>query len=234
MSITPVVPAARRWSRQRLGWCGTPGAQPGQRTQPPGSAIPILRRQSQCLRGNPDDRTESPGDRPEPKRHQPHGPTQPTRGPRARRFRAKSRAAARYLRDQRGNAAVELAPVAVVFLLFLGLAIAAGRITIAHMAVQAAARDAARQASIARTPAQAQTAARASAQTALRSDGLNCAPVVAVNTAGFSVPVGQPAQVSATVTCTVRLSDLTAVPGMPGARTITATVVSALDPYRAR
>lgn len=138
------------------------------------------------------------------------------------------------LRGENGNAAVELAPVAIVFLLFLGLAIAAGRITIAHMAVQGAARDAARQASIARTPAQAQAAARASAQAALRSDGLDCTPIVTVNTAGFSVPVGQPAQVSATVTCTVRLSDLTAVPGMPGARTLTATSASALDPYRAR
>jgi Flp pilus assembly protein TadG len=138
------------------------------------------------------------------------------------------------LRGEDGNAAVELAPIAVVFLLFLGLAIAAGRITTAHMAVQAAARDAARQASIARTPAQAQAAARTSATAALRSDGLDCAPAVSVNTAGFSVPVGQPAQVTATVTCAVRLSDLTAVPGMPGARTITATVASALDPYRAR
>jgi Flp pilus assembly protein TadG len=140
----------------------------------------------------------------------------------------------RLVHREEGNAAVELAPVALVFLLFLGLAIAAGRITIAHMAVQAAARDAARQASIARTPGQAQAAARSSAEAALRADGLDCTPAVAVNTAGFAVPVGQPGQVTATVTCAVRLSDLTAVPGMPGSRTLTATFVSALDPYRAR
>jgi Flp pilus assembly protein TadG len=138
------------------------------------------------------------------------------------------------LHSEEGNAAVELAPVALIFLLFLGLAIAAGRITTAHIALQAAARDAARQASIARTPAQAQAAARASAESALRADGLDCTPVVSVNTAGFTVPVGQSAQVTATVTCTVRLSDLTALPGMPGTRTLTATVASALDPYRAR
>ncbi len=138
------------------------------------------------------------------------------------------------LRGDDGNAAVELAPVALVILLFIGLAIGAGRITIAHLAVQAAARDAARQASIARTPGQAQASALGSAQAALRADGLDCAPSVSVNTAGFSVPVGQPAQVSATVTCAVRLSDLTAVPGMPGARTLTATFVSDLDPFRAR
>ena len=99
----------------------------------------------------------------------------------------------RLVHGEEGNAAVELAPVALVFLLFLGLAIAAGRITIAHMAVQAAARDAARQASIARTPGQAQAAARSSAEAALRADGLDCTPAVSVNTAGFAVPVGQPA-----------------------------------------
>jgi Flp pilus assembly protein TadG len=138
------------------------------------------------------------------------------------------------LRGEHGNAAVELAPVAIVFIIFIGLAICAGRITIARMAVQSAARDAARQASIARTPGQAQAAAVASAQAALRNDVLDCAPAVTVSTAGFAVPVGQPAQVTATVTCTVSLSDLTAIPGMPGSRTLTATFASPLDPYRAR
>ena len=137
-------------------------------------------------------------------------------------------------RDDAGNAAVELAPVALIFILFLGLAIGAGRITVTHMAVQAAARDAARQASIARSPAAAQAAADSSALAALRGDGLDCAPQVTVDTTGFSVPVGEPAQVSATVTCAVRLSDLTAVPGMPGSRALTATFTSPLDPYRAR
>ena len=130
------------------------------------------------------------------------------------------------LRGDRGYAPVELAPVAIVFLIFLGLLITAGRTTLARLAVSAAARDAARQASISRTPAAAQAAA-------LRGDGQDCAPSVTVNTSGFAVPAGQPAQVSATVTCTVRLSDL-AVPGLPGSRTLTATFTSPLDPFRAR
>jgi Flp pilus assembly protein TadG len=133
-----------------------------------------------------------------------------------------------------GYAVVELAPVAFALICFLVLMIAAGRIVTARMAVEAAARDAARQASIARTPAAAQAAASQSAQAALRSDGLDCSPVVAISTGGFSVPVGQPAQVSATVTCTVRLSGLTAVPGIPGSWTVTATFASPLDPFRAR
>jgi Flp pilus assembly protein TadG len=138
------------------------------------------------------------------------------------------------LRSDRGNAAVELAPVALILLLFLGLLIAGGRLTVTRMAVNDAARDAARQASIARTPGEAQAAALQSASAALRADGLDCTPAVSVNTSGFAVPVGEPAQVSATVTCDVRLSDLTAVPGMPGSRSLTATFTSPLDPYRAR
>lgn len=142
--------------------------------------------------------------------------------------------AQRRCRQCDGNAVVELAPVAIVFILFLALAIAAGRIMIARGAVQAAAREAARQASIARTPAQAQAWATSSADEALSHDGLDCQPQVTVSTAGFAVPVGLPAQVSVAVTCTVRLSDLTAVPGMPGAKTLSASYTSALDPYRAR
>jgi hypothetical protein len=133
-----------------------------------------------------------------------------------------------------GYAAVELAPVAVVFLLILAVIIGGGRITLASMAVQDAARDAARQASIARTPQQATAAAQASAQAALASDHLDCDPVVSVNTSGFSVPVGQPAHVSATVTCNVSLAGLTEVPGMPGSRSLTATASSPLDIYRGR
>lgn len=132
-----------------------------------------------------------------------------------------------------GYAPIELAPVALCLLLFLGLIIAAGRTTSALLAVHDAARDAARQASIARTPQAAQAAAQQSALSALQNDGLDCSPTVTVNTSGFSVPVGEPAQVSATVTCNVRLSDL-AVPGLPGSRTLTATFTSPLDPYRAR
>lgn len=138
------------------------------------------------------------------------------------------------LRGDDGNAAVELAPVAIILILFLGLAIGAGRIITANMAVSAAARDAARQASIARTAGQAQASAQASAESALHGDNLDCTPTVSVNTDGFSVPVGEPAQVSATVTCVVQLADLLAVPGMPGSRTMTATFTSPLDPFRGR
>lgn len=136
-------------------------------------------------------------------------------------------------RGDAGSAALELVVLAPVLLFVLGLVIAAGRTSMARGAVAAAARDAARQASISLTPAAAQTAALSSASATLSQDNLKCAPVVTVNTSQFSVPVGQPATVTATVTCTVRLSDLL-VPGLPGSQTLTATFTSPLDPYRER
>jgi len=132
-----------------------------------------------------------------------------------------------------GDATLELLILAPVILALIALLVAAGRTSIAQGAVQAAARDAARQASIARTPAEAHAAALASATFALRQDSLDCRPVVTVNTSGFAVPVGQPAHVSASVTCVVRLSDLL-VPGLPGSKTLRASFTSPLDPYRSR
>jgi Flp pilus assembly protein TadG len=137
-------------------------------------------------------------------------------------------------KKEAGNAAVELAPVALVFIIFLALAITAGRITIARNAVADAASEAARQASIARTPGQAQDSAVTTAQSVLASDHLDCTPAVTVDTAGFAVPPGQPAQVTVQVTCDVQLSGLTVIPGIPGSRTLTATASSPLDIYRAR
>ena len=135
-------------------------------------------------------------------------------------------------RDE-GNAPLELVILAPVVFLLLAFVVAAGRTSIAQGSVAAAARDAARQASISLTPGAAQTAALSSAMTALGQNGLDCRPVVTVDTAGFGIPVGQPATVSATVTCTVSLSDLL-VPGLPGSRTLTATFTSPLDPFRER
>jgi Flp pilus assembly protein TadG len=132
-----------------------------------------------------------------------------------------------------GNAALELVVLAPVILFLLGLVIAAGRTSIAQGAVDAAARDAARQASIALTPGAAEAAALSSARAALSQDGLDCNPVVLVDTSQFGVPVGQPASVTATVKCRVPLSDLV-VPGLPGSRLLIYQFTSPLDPFRER
>ena len=134
---------------------------------------------------------------------------------------------------QRGSATLELAILAPALLALIGFAVLAGRIVVADGAVEQAAAAAAREASLARTPTAARTAADTAAADALRQQGITCTPLtVSVDTAGFAVPVGVPAQVSATVSCTLALGDL-GVPGLP-ARTHTETMTSPLDTWRGR
>jgi Flp pilus assembly protein TadG len=133
-----------------------------------------------------------------------------------------------------GNAALELVILAPVLLALLGLVIAAGRLSIAQSSVDAAARDAARQASISLTPGAAQMAGQASALAALRQDGLDCKPVVLINVSEFTTTEpGEPAAVTASVRCTVSLSNL-ALPGLPGSMALQADFTSPLDVYRSR
>lgn len=132
----------------------------------------------------------------------------------------------------RGSAAIEAAIILPSLLVFLCLAIAGGRLVMSGSKVDAAAQDAAREASIHRTAAAAQEAARAAAAESLADQGITCASSsVSINTAGLSVPIGQVATVSATVSCTVDLSDLL-LPGAPGSRTMKSTATSVVDQYR--
>ncbi len=134
---------------------------------------------------------------------------------------------------ERGSSTLELVVWTPGLLLIIGLLIVAGRVNGANAAVEQAAGDAARAASIARTPAAARSQALASAQRSLAAQSVQCTAVtVAVDTGGFAVPAGQPATVSATVSCPVRLSDLP-IPGL-GARTVSHTVLSSLDTFRER
>ena len=129
---------------------------------------------------------------------------------------------------------LEFVVLAPVLLALIALLVMAGRVAIASNSVEAAADEAARSASISRTAAGARSAAQDGARRSLAAQDLRCSSVqVNVDTSGFAVPVGLPAQVRATVTCDVALGDL-AVPGFPGSRTVTATAVSPLDTYRER
>jgi Flp pilus assembly protein TadG len=137
-------------------------------------------------------------------------------------------------RDDRGAVTLEFVVLAPALLGLLGLLIVAGRVAIASNSVEAAADEAARSASISRTAGGARAAAEEGARRSMGEQDLKCSVVsVDVDTSGFAVPVGVPAQVRATVTCDVRLADL-ALPGFPGSRTVTATAVSPLDTYRER
>jgi len=139
----------------------------------------------------------------------------------------------RHRRD-RGSASLETVVLAPPLLLLIGLAAVGMRVQDAKSAIEAAAYDAARAASISRTTGTAQSRASTAADIALSQGGLRCANLsVSVNTAEFARPVGQPANVYVTVTCDVILADL-GVPGLPGTRRLTATFTSPLDLYRGR
>lgn len=136
--------------------------------------------------------------------------------------------------SERGSEAIEAAIGVPAFLLFIVLIITAGRVAMAKQVVEAAAADGARSASISRTQGQAEVAGSDGATASLNNQGLQCQSTsVSINTAGFASPVGTPSTVSATIRCVVNLSDV-AIPGLPGTRTITATMSSPLDTYRER
>ena len=140
----------------------------------------------------------------------------------------------RPLTSERGSASVEAAIGVPAFLMLVGLLVLGGRTAIAQQAVQAAASEAARAASIARTVSSARADASGAAHTSLTNQHLDCAnTTVTVDTAAFGTPVGTPGQVSATVTCALRLDDI-GLPGIAGTKTITATMSSPLDTYRGR
>lgn len=137
-------------------------------------------------------------------------------------------------RADEGSVAIEAAIILPCLIMFVCLAIAGGRIVTSGAKIDAAAEDAAREASIHRTAASAQAAARAAVAESLNDQGITCASSnVSISTSGLDVPVGQVGTVTVTVSCTVSLADLL-LPGVPGARTLTSTTTSVVDAYRQR
>jgi len=130
---------------------------------------------------------------------------------------------------------LETAIMVPVVLLFCGLIAVGGAVALAHLAVQHAAFEAARTASLARTPSEASSQAQRSAQDSLNNAvGVQCVSSnVTVNTSGFSLPVGTDATVTARVACTLSL-DVLGFDNVMGERHITAEASSPLDRYRER
>lgn len=137
------------------------------------------------------------------------------------------------LRD-RGSYALETVIIAPVFIMLLGLVIAAGRIHLASGVADSAAQSAARSASLAREADSAQRSAEQAARDSLRESGVTCsAMTVTVDASGLNAPVGEAATVTADVSCTVALSDV-GLPGLPGSKTLRSEFTSSVDRYRAR
>ncbi|MFF4649267.1 TadE/TadG family type IV pilus assembly protein [Streptomyces sp. NPDC001380] len=146
----------------------------------------------------------------------------------------RTRGAAPGGRGEEGSVALEAAIIAPALILFVLLAVAAGRLQTAGGTVDAAARAAARSASLARTAEAAQQAASGAAEETLRQQGVHCtARSVDVDTAGLGAPLGQTGEVTAVVRCTVQLDDLL-LSGLPGSRTMTGRFTSVVDRYRGR
>lgn len=135
---------------------------------------------------------------------------------------------------QSGAVAIELAILTPAVILFFVVMVVAGRITLARQAAEAAAFDAARTASLARSASAAQTQATNAALSSFQSQGIECISLaVAVNTAGFGIEPPAPATVSVSVSCNVQLADI-ALPGIPGSMTLDGQFTSPLDRYRSR
>jgi Flp pilus assembly protein TadG len=129
---------------------------------------------------------------------------------------------------ERGSAAAELVLVTPFLFLLLLFAVAAGRLVQARLAVDGAAQQAARAASLARTPAAASAQAQEVGQAALAGQPVTCDPAVITPDTGDFMPGGE---VTVTVSCTVHLSDLSLL-RIPGTETITATFTAPIDVYR--
>ena len=143
----------------------------------------------------------------------------------ARALRARLRpVAGRADAGERGSMSVEMIVLVPVLLLIVMIAVAGGRLVSAEGMVQAAARDAARAASIERSAGEADAAARRSLAAA---DTANAQCSGGVDVGGF----GRGGTVTATVSCRVELSDLGLV-FLPGATTVTASSTAPVDSWR--
>lgn len=140
----------------------------------------------------------------------------------------------RHHHREQGSAAIETVIGFVGLSMLISLIILGGRITLANNAVDAAANEAARTASIARTAAVASATAKASARDTLANQGLKCHSIsVTVNTGGFNATFGTQASVTARVACVVDLTGVS-IPGVARTRTVRASASSPIDTYRTR
>jgi Flp pilus assembly protein TadG len=134
----------------------------------------------------------------------------------------------KHRRDETGSATAELAILTPLLILFLLLVVALGRLSGARLDVNGAAAQAARAASIARSPSAATADASQTAAASLASRHLTCAHLsVAVDTTQFT-PGGN---VAVTVSCDVDLSTLTGL-HLPASRTLSDRFVEPIDRYR--
>lgn len=144
---------------------------------------------------------------------------------------------------ERGSISVEVAILTPAFLLLIVVAWVSGRTVLARNALDAAAHDAARAASISRDYSQAQQNAAHAVQQRLDWEGISCVNqpqhsfthngVNTLSQAFSSAPGTTTALIHVRVQCTVSFGDL-GLPWVPADRTLYAEFRSPLDRYRGR
>ncbi|MGW4896668.1 pilus assembly protein [Kitasatospora sp. NPDC004240] len=129
--------------------------------------------------------------------------------------------------------AIEAAIVAPGVVGLVLAAVMAGRVQTTAGTVEAAARSAARTASLARSVDGMPQLARDTALTTLRQQGVSCRDLeVKLEHGELTTPAGQLATVKVTVRCGVALGDLLAGPSTPWTKTVVGDFTSVVDRYR--
>jgi len=137
------------------------------------------------------------------------------------------RAPLRPARDDRGGVSAQAAAMAPLLAIVAVVVLFTGRVVEANNAVQAAAHEAARAATLT-GPADAAAAARSAAAANLNTGGLTCRTLdVAADLTQFRAG----GTVTATVTCTADFADMDLI-GVPGSKSFSATAVEVIDAYR--
>jgi Flp pilus assembly protein TadG len=134
----------------------------------------------------------------------------------------------RRFRGQWGSMTVELVLLTPVLMLFILLAIGAGRYELAREQVVGAARSGAEAASVVPGPYEAQPAAESAVASDLAGVDNTCGSVQALTDTTEFRPGGS---VRVTVRCRIDFGSLL-VPGLPGSTTVTVTRSAPIDPYR--
>lgn len=131
-------------------------------------------------------------------------------------------------RDEHGSTAAELTLLTPLLLLLLLFVVLCGRLADTKLRINDVAHQAARAATLARTPSQATANAQSTASAALASAGITCQSVtVSTDTQGLKPG----STVTVTVSCSVGLGELTLL-GVPGSRTFESSFSSPVDVWR--
>lgn len=131
-----------------------------------------------------------------------------------------------WLRDERGSAAVELVILAPMFGIMLLAVVAVGRVSNAHADVDAAARMAARDLSIARDPDARRAGVEHNVEQMLSVGSPSCRSMT------FDAAI-EPDRIDVTITCSSDLQEAAVLP-LPGRMTITGTASEVRDVHRER